>query len=90
VKYAQCVKIWPSDVLVLFLKCVLFLKYCVQFLIDTVQNLSIVRLLMKKMGDALFLRTSLIGGKGRRATAMRVSHRSQKETRYIGACLPFT
>jgi hypothetical protein len=41
-KYAQCVKIYPFDVLVLFLKCVQFLKYCVQFLRDTILNLAIV------------------------------------------------
>jgi hypothetical protein len=90
VKYAQCVKIWSFDVLVLFLKCVLFLKSCVQFLMDIVLNLTIVQFLMKKKGDAHFLRVSLIGGKGRRALAMRVSHRSQRETHYIGAHLPFT
>jgi hypothetical protein len=28
VKYAQCVKTWPFDVLVMFLKCVQFLKPC--------------------------------------------------------------
>jgi hypothetical protein len=52
VKYAQCVKIWPLDVLVLFLKCVLFLKSCVQFLMDTILNLAIVQFLIKKKGDA--------------------------------------
>jgi hypothetical protein len=31
VKYAQCVKTWPFDVLVLFLKCVQFAMSCVQF-----------------------------------------------------------
>jgi hypothetical protein len=36
VNYAQCVKIW------LFLKCVQFLKSCVQFLIETILNLAIV------------------------------------------------
>jgi hypothetical protein len=51
-KYAQCVKIYPFDVLVLFLKCVQFLKYCVQFLRDTILNLTIVQFLMKKKGDA--------------------------------------
>jgi hypothetical protein len=51
VKYAQFVKIWTFDVLVLFLKCVQFLKSCVQFLIDTILNLVIVQFLMKKKGD---------------------------------------
>jgi hypothetical protein len=46
VKYAQRVKIWPFDVLVMFLKCVQFLKSCVQFLMDTIMNLAIVRFLM--------------------------------------------
>jgi hypothetical protein len=39
VRYAQCVKIWPFDVLVLFLMCVQFLKPCVQVRIDTILNL---------------------------------------------------
>jgi hypothetical protein len=51
VKCAQYVKIWPFDVLVLFLKCVQFLKSCVQFLMDTILNLAIVQFLMKKKGD---------------------------------------
>jgi hypothetical protein len=64
VKYAQCVKIWPFDVLVLFLKCVQFLKSCVQFLMDTILNLAIVQFLMKKKGDTHWLRVYHIGGKG--------------------------
>jgi hypothetical protein len=52
VKYAQCVKIWLFDVLVLFLKCVQFLKSCVQFLMDTILNLVIVLFLVMKKGDA--------------------------------------
>jgi hypothetical protein len=44
VKYAQCVKIW------LFLKCVQFLKSCVQFIMDTILNLAIDQFLMKKKG----------------------------------------
>jgi hypothetical protein len=51
VKYSQCFKIWPFDVLVLFLKCVQFLKYCVQFLMDTILNLTIVQFLMKIKRD---------------------------------------
>jgi hypothetical protein len=58
VKYAKCVKIW------LFLKCVQFLKSCVQFLMDTILNLAIVQFLMKKKGDALWLRASRICEKG--------------------------
>jgi hypothetical protein len=42
VKYAQCVKIWPLDILVLFL------KPCVQFLINTILNLAIVKFLIKE------------------------------------------
>jgi hypothetical protein len=52
VKYAQCVKIWPFDILILFLKCVLFLKSCVHFLMDIILNLAILQFLMKKKGDA--------------------------------------
>jgi hypothetical protein len=44
VKYAQCVKIWPLNVLVLFL------KPCVQFLMNTILNLAIVQFMMKKKG----------------------------------------
>jgi hypothetical protein len=51
-KYAQCVKNMAIDVLVLFLKYVQFLKSYVQFLVDTILNLSIVQFLMKKKGDA--------------------------------------
>jgi hypothetical protein len=79
VKYAQCVKIWPFDVLILFLKCVQFLKPCVQFLMDTILNPAIVKFLMKKKGnvhygacllcqekgDACCGGTSRISGKGR-------------------------
>jgi hypothetical protein len=54
VNYAQCVKIW------LFLKCVQFLKSCVQFLIDTILNLAIVQFLMKKKGDTPKQRASCI------------------------------
>jgi hypothetical protein len=45
VKYAQYVKIWLFDVLVLFLK-------YVQFFMNTILNMSIVQFLMKKKGDA--------------------------------------
>jgi hypothetical protein len=67
VKYAQCLKIWPFDVLVLFLKCVQFLKSCVQFLIDIIPNLAIVQFLMKKKGDM--------------PTKTRVSYVRRRETR---------
>jgi hypothetical protein len=81
VKYAQCVKIWPFDVLVLFLKCVQFLKSCVLFLMDTILNLAIVQFLMKKKGDAPMKCLSRIGGEGRRAHAMHVSYLRRRETR---------
>jgi hypothetical protein len=48
------VKIW------LFLKCVQFLKSCVQFLMDTILNPTIAQFLMKKKGDALSVRASHI------------------------------
>jgi hypothetical protein len=44
-KHVQCVKIWPFDVLVLFLKGVQFLKPCIQFLMVTILNLAIVHFL---------------------------------------------
>jgi hypothetical protein len=58
VKYAQCVKIW------------LFLKSCVQFLLDIILNLAIVLFLKKKKGDACSLHASRIGGNGRHAIQM--------------------
>jgi hypothetical protein len=42
VKYAQCVKIW------------LFLKSCVQFLMNTILILVIDEFLMKKKGSLMF------------------------------------
>jgi hypothetical protein len=42
VKYAQCVKIWPLDIKLLFL------KPCVQFLVNTILNLAIVKFLIKE------------------------------------------
>jgi hypothetical protein len=64
VKYAQCVKIWPFQVFVLFLKCVQFLKPCVQFLMDTILNPTIVQFLMKKKRDTRYGGTSLCQEKG--------------------------
>jgi hypothetical protein len=47
-------KIYPYDILVLFLK-------CVQFLMDTILNLAIVQFLMKKKGrHALWGRVSYL------------------------------
>jgi hypothetical protein len=84
------VKIWPFDVLVLFLKCMQFLKSCVQFLMDTILNLTIVQFFVKKTGDTLWICVSHIGGKMRHALATRISHRRYGETVYIGTRLPFT
>jgi hypothetical protein len=47
-----------------FLKCVQFLKSCVQFFMDTILNLTIAQFLMKKKGDALSVRASRILVKG--------------------------
>jgi hypothetical protein len=90
VKYAQCVKIWPLDVLVLFLKCVQFLKSCVQFLMDTIPNLAIAQFQMKINGDAPTKRASPISIKGRRALWGRVSYLNKRETLIMRAHLPFT
>jgi hypothetical protein len=84
VKYAQFVKI------LLFLKCVQFMKFGVQFLMDTIQNMTIAPFLMKRKGDAHWLHVYHIRGKGRRALHTFVSHRRQWEMVYIGAHLPFT
>jgi hypothetical protein len=67
VKYAQYVKIWPFNILVLFLKCVQFLKPCVQFLMDTTESGSC------SVSDE---------EKGRRAPITRVSHLKKRETRF--------
>jgi hypothetical protein len=66
VKYAQCVKIWQFDVLVLFRKCVKFLKYCVQF--DGHYTESSNSLVSDEE-------------KGRRAHVTRVSYLRRRETR---------
>jgi hypothetical protein len=60
VKFAQCVKIWPfvCKIGLSFDICVkiwLFLKSCVQFLMDTILNLAIAQFLMKKNRDALLV-----------------------------------
>jgi hypothetical protein len=65
VKYAQCVKNMTIDLSILFLKCVQFLKSCVQFLMDTILNLAIVQFLMKKKGDARYRGASPISIKER-------------------------
>jgi hypothetical protein len=57
---------------------------------ETILNMAIVQFLMKKKGDAHWLHASRIGGKGRRALAMHVSNRRQRETVYIEAHLTFT
>jgi hypothetical protein len=90
VKYAQCVKIWLFDILVLFLKCVQFLKSCAQFLMNTILNLTIVRFLMKKKGDVQYRGTCPISIKERRTFWGRVSYLNKRETRVMGVCIPFT
>jgi hypothetical protein len=62
------VRIW------LFLKCVQFLKSCVQFLMDHIMNPAIAQFLMKKNRDALSVLCVSHLNKGRRANEMRVSH----------------
>jgi hypothetical protein len=44
--------------------CVQFLKSCVQFLMDTILNLTIAQFLMKKNGDVLAVHASRILAKG--------------------------
>jgi hypothetical protein len=90
VKYAQCVRIWSFDILVLFLKCVQFLKSCVQFLMDIVLNLVIVQFLMKKKGDTRYRGVPPISIKGIRALWGHVSYLNERETHVMGACLPFS
>jgi hypothetical protein len=91
VKYAQCVKIWPFDILVLFMMSyVLFLKPCVQFLIDTILNLAIVQFLIKKKGDTCYGSTSPISIKARHSLWGHISYLNKRETHVMGAHLPFT
>jgi hypothetical protein len=66
VKYAQCVKIWPFDVLVLFQKCIQFLKPCVQFLMDTILNQAMCLVFGEE--------------KGKHALITHVSHLKKSET----------
>jgi hypothetical protein len=76
VKYVQCVKLWPFDVLVLFLMpFVQILKPCIQFLMDTTEsdNCSI--------SDE---------EEGRRTYGTHVWHLRQRETHAMGVRLPFT
>jgi hypothetical protein len=75
VKYAQCVKIWSFDFLVLFLKCVLSEVLCsVSYGHYTESD-----------NCSIFDKE-----KGRRVMATRVSHTRQREMIYIGVLLPFT
>jgi hypothetical protein len=90
VKYAQCVKIWPFDVLILFLKCVQFLKPCVQFLMDTILNPAIVKFLMKKKGDVHYGACLLCQEKGDACCGGHVSYLRKRETLIMGARVPFT
>jgi hypothetical protein len=55
-KYDHLCENMAIDVLVLFLKCVKFLKSCV----DTILNLALVLFLMKKKGDVPMQCTSCI------------------------------
>jgi hypothetical protein len=75
--------------LVLFLKCVQFMKPCVQLLMDTILNQAIVHFLMKKKGDMRYRGESRISGKGRRALWGRVSYLKKREILVVGV-LPFT
>jgi hypothetical protein len=59
-KYDHLCENMAIDVLVLFMKCVQFLKSCVQFLVDTILNLAIVIFLMEKKEDAPTQRVSCI------------------------------
>jgi hypothetical protein len=72
------------------LKCVQFLKPCVQFLIDTILNLTIVQFLGKKKEDVLLLHVFLILRKGRHACSMHISFLMKKETHDMRTRLPFT
>jgi hypothetical protein len=79
------------DVLVPFLKCVQFLKFCVQFLVDTILNLAIVQFLMKKKRDAPTQRASHICGEGRRNGRLMSDEKGdvpmQRASRISGTCV---
>jgi hypothetical protein len=74
------VKIW------LFLKCVQFLKSCVQFPMNTILNPAIAQFPMKKKGDTRSIHVSHIGGKERRANETCISHIS-KGRRALSRCV---
>jgi hypothetical protein len=66
VKYAQCVKIWPFDILVLFLiPCVQFSEALCSVSDGHCIESGNFQFLMKKKGDMLLLCPSLIIRKGR-------------------------
>jgi hypothetical protein len=65
--------------LVLFLKCVQFLKPCIQFLMDSILNLVIVQFLMKKKGDTHNVGMPPMSRKGRRV--------SRKGRRVLWGCV---
>jgi hypothetical protein len=66
------------------------MKPCVQFLIDTILNLTIVQFLGKKKKDVLLLHVFFILRKGRHACSMHISFLMKKETHDMRARLLFT
>jgi hypothetical protein len=83
VKYAQCVKIW------LFLKCAVSeVLYSVSYghYIES-GNCTISD---EEKGRRAIATCLSYLGKGRHMLDTRISHRKQREARYIGARLPFT
>jgi hypothetical protein len=74
VKYAQCVKLWSFDILVLFLKCVVSEVLC------SVSNGKYI-----EYGKC----STSNEEKGRRAHITHVPHLRKREMHAIGARLPF-
>jgi hypothetical protein len=75
--------------LVLFLTCVQFLNSCVQFLMDTILNLSIVQFFMKKNGGTHYRAMFHISREGRCALWGCILYLRKREMHVMGVRLPF-
>jgi hypothetical protein len=78
VKYVKCVKIWQFDGLVQFL------KPSIQFLMNTIMNLAIVRFLMKKRRHALSTHVSHLTKRETCVTYTHLSYEAKGDMCYEG------
>jgi hypothetical protein len=80
VKCAQCVKIWSFDVLVLFL------KTCVQFLMNIILNMANIQFPMKKKETCS--KYARLTSEEKETCVTYILYRRKIETRVMGTCLP--